>query len=88
MCRVLIAFNNFSLCILCSSTLFAERLIAFACVEGIFFSGRLSSLEIIDLWIDCLSMLILIHSKAYICVFLSILWFSASVPYSGLKRGE
>lgn len=43
MCRVAIAFDNFSLCILCSSTSFAERLVAFACVEGIFFSGRLSS---------------------------------------------
>lgn len=35
-------FKLISFChlLLCSSTSFAERLVAFACVEGIFFSGR------------------------------------------------
>ncbi|BBG93290.1 ribonucleotide reductase 2A [Prunus dulcis] len=57
-----------------SSNSFAERLVAFACVEGIFFSGRLDTT-------------FLLFSSPFSPLFIVHLRFSASVPYSGLKRG-
>ena len=39
-------YHELSVCLCCSEASFAERLVAFAVVEGIFFSGRCASLMI------------------------------------------
>lgn len=67
-----------------SSSSFAERLVAFACVEGIFFSGRYNSISI-QSRMDNDKVCVRLFSKGSWLIFL---YFSAFVRYFGLRSGD